>query len=137
MRMRSRLGCGLAVFGCLVLAAPAAHAASFDCSSRRLTAAQVTICADPELSQADDRLARRVRGVQKRLGLGFYLGVRYWQHRSSEERDACASGRACILAAYRTQNRTLDRLIGCLENSIRKRTCLRVTLSGEAATSQR
>jgi uncharacterized protein len=118
-----------------VLVASHAHAA--DCTGPRLTLTQSVICADQELSQADDRLARRVRSIQKRLGFGFYLGVRYWQHRGAEEREACESSRACILSTYRTQNRTLDRLIGCLENSVRKRTCLRVTLSNEAATSQR
>lgn len=137
MLRQARLGAGLLAFSCLVLAAPLARAASFDCSAPRLTQAKTVICTDQELSQVDDRLARRVRAVQRRLGFGFYLGVRYWQHRGSDEREACESSRACILSTYRAQNRTLDRLIGCLENSVRKRTCLRVTLSNEAATSQR
>lgn len=137
MPRQTRLGAGLLAFSCLVLAASHVRAASFDCGAPRLTPAQIVICADAELSQVDDRLARRARSIQKRLGLGFYLGVRYWQNRGNDEREACDSSRACILSTYRAQNRTLDRLIGCLENSVRKRTCLRVTLSNEAATSQR
>ena len=137
MLRRTRLGAGLLAFSCLLLAAPCARSASFDCAAPRLTLAQSVICADQELSQADDRLARRVRAIQKRLGFGFYLGVRYWHNRGNDEREACESSRACILSTYRVRNRTLDRLIGCLESSVRKRTCLRITLSNEAATSQR
>lgn len=136
MRARSAVGAG--AFSCLMLAsAGTACAASFDCGAPKLSAAQVVVCADTELSQTDERTARRVRSVQRRLGFGFYLGVRYWQARSNEQRDACEGNRPCIAAAYRAQNRTLNRLIECLDNSARKRTCLRVTLSGEAASAKR
>lgn len=115
----------------LMMSSTAGHAASFDCRSSSLTIAQTTICGDHELSQADERIARRVRDVQKRHGLGLYLGIRYWANRSAETLDRCGSERACLVAGYRAQQRLLDRLQACLDSSIRKRSCLRVVIHSD------
>ena len=111
-------------------------AAGFDCKGRSLTAAQLTVCSDPELNQADERVARRVRDLQKRYGLGLYLGIRYWANRNQEFRDACERDRLCLVTAYRTQQRMLERLQTCLDSSIRKRSCLRVVINAEETTAQ-
>jgi uncharacterized protein len=121
----------LAVAGLIALAAGPAQAASFDCRSGSLTAAQITVCGDQELSQADDRVARRVRDVQKRFGLGLYLGIRYWANRGIDAREACGNDRGCLVAAYRSQQRVLERLQTCLDGSVRKRSCLRVVIHNE------
>ena len=136
--MRARTGVAVAAFSCLwLVGAHEARAASFDCSAARLSATQIVICTDTELSQTDERTDKRIRGLQRRLGFGFYLGIRYWYARSNDQRDACEANRACIVAAYRAQNRTLNRLIECLDSSARKRACLRVTLNTEAAAAKR
>lgn len=115
----------------LMLSTRAGHAASFDCRSSSLTLAQTMICGDQELSQADERIARRVRDMQKRNSLGLYLGIRYWANRSAEMLDACGRERPCLVAAYRAQQRLLDRLQACLDSSIRKRSCLRVVIHSD------
>jgi uncharacterized protein len=122
------------------LAVPAgslpAQAAGFDCKGRVLTQAQITVCGDQELNQADERVARRIRDMQKRYGLGLYLGMRYWANRNQEARDQCERDRACLIAGYRQQQRVLERLQTCLDSSIRKRSCLRVVISNEETASQ-
>lgn len=128
--------------GALVLAAALlglegpALGASFDCTATGLSAAEQMICSDPQLSSADDAIARRVAGVAKRVGLGQYLGLRYWQYRVADERIGCGNDRACISATYRAQGRTIDRLQQCLESNSRRRICMRTTLSGESASVQ-
>jgi len=136
MPMPRSLAASLALSGLAVLAAEPAGAASFDCRGVSLTAAQVTVCGDQELSSADDRVARRVRDMQKRFGLGLYLGIRYWANRGIEARDACGNDRACLVAGYRAQQRVLERLQTCLDSSIRKRSCLRVVIHSEDTAAQ-
>ena len=113
-----------------------ALAASFDCTAPGLTAAEMLICADTQLSQADEAIARRVNGLGQRIGLGSYLSLRYWQYRMAEERIDCGSDRACISNSYRNQVRTIERLNQCLEKNARRRLCLRTTLSGESVSVQ-
>lgn len=136
MPMPRLLVASLVVPGLIVLATEPARAASFDCRGSSLTAAQITICGDQELSLADDRVARRVRDIQKRFGLGLYLGIRYWANRGIEARDACGNERACLVATYRSQQRVLERLQSCLDSSIRKRSCLRVAIHNEETAAQ-
>ncbi len=131
-----RFAAAIALAGGLVAASTLAQAASFDCSGQDLSEAQQLICADQELSRLDDRVARRIQGMQKRYGLGLYLSMRYWHYRNRDLRDACGRDRPCIVATYRAQGRTLDRLQGCLDNSVRKRSCMRVALSADATTPQ-
>lgn len=127
--------------GALALAAVAvvpalARAASFDCNASDLSDTRLMICGDAELSRTDDRIARRVRALQKRQGLGLYLSMRYWSFRAGEARDACAQDRVCVLAAYRAQAIALDRLQSCLDSGMRKRSCLRAVLSSEETASK-
>lgn len=105
-------------------------AASFDCRSRWLSRTQITICDDVQLSRMDDRLARRLGGLARRLSLGQYLGLRHWHAGSARQRNQCRSDRACIVTSYRIQERFLDRLQSCLEFSMARRTCLRELVSG-------
>jgi uncharacterized protein len=120
---------GLAAL-CAPAAVPAATAASFDCRSRWLTTTQIAICDDVHLSRVDDRLARRLSGLARRLSLGQYLGLRHWHASSARQRNRCRTDRACIVTSYRLQERFLDRLQYCLEFSMARRGCVRDLVSG-------
>lgn len=136
MPMPRLLAASLVLPGLIAALCGPARAASFDCRSSTLTAAQITICGDQELSSADDRVARRIRDLQKRSGLGLYLGIRYWANRGIEAREACGTSRACLVVGYRAQQRLLERLQSCLDSSIRKRSCLRVVIHNEETAAQ-
>jgi uncharacterized protein len=116
---------------------PAAMAASFDCRSGWLSRTQITICDDVQLSRMDDRLARRLASLAKRLNFGQYLGVRHWHATSARLRDRCRTDRVCIVASYRAQERFLDRLQNCVEASLSRRTCLRELVGGEDRETMR
>jgi uncharacterized protein len=117
---------------------PAAAAASFDCRSRWLTRTQITICDDVHLSRMDDRLARRLGAVARRLNLGQYLGLRHWHAASARQRNQCMSDRTCIVTSYRAQERLLDRLQYCVDTSLSRRSCLRdLVTGGERETMRR
>jgi uncharacterized protein len=130
--MRGGWRAGLAVAAAL-LQAPAAAAASFDCSVRGLSASETTICRDPQLSRTDEQMARRLAGFVNRLNYGQYVGLRLWQSAQTRSRHSCGADAACIAASYRTQMRFLDRLQLCLEISAQRRACLRNTLIGTDA----
>jgi len=113
-------------------------AASFDCRSRWLSTTEITICDDVQLSRMDDRLARRLGGLTRRLSFGQYLGLRHWHASSARQRSQCRTDRACIIASYRMQERFLDRLQYCLEFSMARRACLRdLVTGGERETMRR
>src|SRR5262245_1944182 len=135
--MMSATRTGLALLVLAALWTPAATAASFDCSSRWLSRAEMTICDDPQLSRADDQLARRLRGFARRLNFGQYLGLRYWHAAARRQRSLCRTDRACILDTYRAQARFLDRLQSCVDTSLSRRGCLRELLGGERETVRR
>jgi uncharacterized protein len=133
--MHGRFTRGLAGLVALGLAAAplAASAGSFDCSARRLEAAERAICVDSHLFRTDEHLLRRLSGFTHRLTFGQYLGLRYWHARWSDERIGCQDDRSCIAATYRTQNRLLDGLELCLDSSARRRSCLQATLGEREA----
>jgi uncharacterized protein len=114
----------------LALWMPGAMAASFDCRSRWLSRAQATICDDVQLSRMDDRLARRLAGLGRRLNFGQYLGLRHWHATAARLRDNCRTDRACIVTSYRAQERFLDRFQYCLDASLSRRGCLRGLVAG-------
>jgi uncharacterized protein len=124
----------LALLGLAALCAPPTGAASFDCSSRWLTLTERTICDDQQLSQMDDRLARRLGGFARRLNFGQYLGLRHWHASAARQRNLCRADRACIAGRYRAQARFLDRLQSCVESSLVQRACLREVLSADRAS---
>jgi uncharacterized protein len=129
---------GLALLGLAALWTPAATAASFDCSSRWLTRTEMTICDDPQLSRADDQLARRLRGfAQRRLNFGQYLGLRYWHAAAGRQRSLCRADRACILGTYRAQLRFLDQLQVCVDAGLARRSCLRELVGRERESLRR
>jgi uncharacterized protein len=129
------------VAGVLAIAAtlvpPAASAASFDCNARGLSRAEGMICEDPQLSRADEQLARRGDVIARRMNYGQYLGLRHWQAASAGQRDLCGANRACIDAHYRAQRRFFDRLQQCLDTRYARRSCLRETLAGDRETVRR
>lgn len=131
-----RLASAAIAVGLATLAAPAAGAASFDCNAREISEARLLICGDIELSRTDDRVARRLRGLEKRQGLGLYLSLRYWNARANDARDECLRDRACILAVYRAQSLALDRLQACLDSGARRRSCLRAALTNEETAAK-
>jgi uncharacterized protein len=121
----------LALLGLMpALCMPAAMAASFDCNSRWLSRTEVTICDDVHLSRMDDRLARRLTVVARRLNFGQYLGLRHWHAGSARQRSQCGTDRGCIIASYRVQERFLDQLQYCIDASLSRRTCLRELVGG-------
>ena len=90
-----------AFLAAVAFAAQAAAAASFDCT-RAAFAPEKIICADPALSELDDRLARNyaaARAVLKEGAACLQGDQQQWLRR----RNACAD-RACLEASY------LDRL---------------------------
>ncbi len=131
-----RLAAAAIAVGLAALAAQDAGAASFDCNAREISEARLLICGDIELSRTDDRVARRLRGLEKRQGLGLYLSLRYWNARANDARDGCMRDRACILAVYRAQSVALDRLQACLESGARRRSCLRAALTNEETAAK-
>jgi uncharacterized protein len=136
MRKVAKAGVGpLAI--ALILASPAAWAASFDCNVRGLSRAEGIICEDPQLSRTDEQLARRGDTIARRMNYGQYLGLRHWQAASAEQRDLCGANRSCIDAHYRAQRRFFDRLQQCLETRYARRSCLRETLAGDRETVRR
>ena len=108
-------------------------AATLDCKSRRLTAAESAICQDPQLGRTEQQVVGRVKGMARRMSLGQYLGLRHWHAGWGQERTRCGTDRTCLANAYRAQHRFLDRLQQCLETSSPRRACLRTTLNVEAA----
>ena len=104
-------------------------AASFDCGVRGLSVTEIAICRDPQLSRADEQMARRLDGFARRLNFGQYLGLRLWQSSQQRERERCGADIACLSTRYRAQMRFLDRLELCLETSAQRRVCLRNTLN--------
>jgi uncharacterized protein len=127
----------LSLLGLALLAAPAAPAASLDCSSRWLDRTELTICDDPQLARMEEQLARRLDGFALRLNFGQYLGLRHWHALWARQRGACAAERDCIAAGYRAQGLFLDRFQKCISASLARRACLRDLLGGERATMQR
>jgi uncharacterized protein len=123
----------LAVFATLVWLSggSSSAAASFDCDGRGLSLTELTICRDPQLSRADELMARRLDGFARRLNYGQYLGLRFWQSSRLRDRERCGADTACLSAGYRAQMRFLDRLQQCLETSAQRRFCLRNTLNVE------
>jgi uncharacterized protein len=120
----------LALLGLMAFCMPAAMAASFDCNSRWLTRTEITICDDVHLSRMDDRLARRLSAVARRLNFGQYLGLRHWHAGAARRRSQCGTDRACIIASFRVQERFLDQLQSCIDTSLSRRTCLRELVGG-------
>jgi hypothetical protein len=128
----------LALLGLMAFWMPAAIAASFDCNSRWLTRTEITICDDVHLSRMDDRLARRLSVVARRLNFGQYLGLRHWHASSARQRSQCGTDRGCIIASYRAQERFLDQLQYCVDASLSRRTCLRELVGvGDRETMRR
>jgi uncharacterized protein YecT (DUF1311 family) len=88
----------LSIVVCLAMFGGSAAAASFDCKKAK-TKAEKLICATPELSRADEELAREykaARGATKNAK-GLREAQATWLRR---RRDACADA-ACMLAAYK------------------------------------
>ena len=127
-------GVGICLGLALVSASGPAGAASYNCGARNLSVAATAICRDSQLSRADEQLARRMGSFTRRLTIGQYLGLRYWQGAWREERDRCGSDRACLASSYRTGNGLLDRLQQCLDGGFQRRLCLRnaITIEREA-----
>jgi len=135
MRWGGRVGSAVGAFAWLFVPTLSA-AASFDCNVRGLSVSEIAICRDPQLSRADEQMARRVDGFARRLNYGQYLGLRFWQSSQLRARERCAADVACLSTAYRTQMRFLDRLQQCLETSLQRRACLRSTLFGSDARKE-
>lgn len=137
MRTAARAGFGGCLGLALLYASAPAHAASYNCSARNLSVAAAAICRDVQLSRADLQTARRVDGFTRRLTIGQYLGLRYWQSTWREQRDRCGSDRACLAGSYRRLNSFLDRLQQCLDAGFQRRQCLRNTLNIEREALRR
>jgi uncharacterized protein len=120
-----------------IIATTIVWAASFDCSARPLTQAEITICSDPQLSRMEEQLTRRLNSLATRLNLGQYLGLRHWAAVWAKERGECESDRDCIAASLRAQGRFLDRFQRCLTGSLARRGCLRDMLAGEQESMRR
>jgi uncharacterized protein len=82
----------------------AAHAASFDCRAARLQA-ELAVCSDPDLSAADDVLAR---AYHNRLAVSpMPLDIRNQQRAWLAIRNQCNS-RNCLVALYQHRINELE-----------------------------
>jgi uncharacterized protein len=127
----------IALLGMAALWMPEATAASFNCNSRWLSRTEIAICDDVQLSRMDDRLARRLAALARRLNFGQYLGLRHWHAASARQRNQCRTDRACIIASYRSQERFLDQLQYCIDVSVSRRSCLRELTGGSDRETMR
>ena len=112
-------------------------ATSLDCNGRDLTRTEFVVCEDVQLLRTEEQIARRADVIARRVNFGQYLGLRFWQAEAANLRDQCGVDRACIVAQYRTQSRTLDRLQQCVDTRVARRSCLRNALAGERETVRR
>jgi uncharacterized protein len=127
--MQGGLRLRLVIGGAALLhALGSATAASFDCGVRGLSPTEIAICQDPQLSRADEQMARRLDRFAQRLNFGQYLGLRLWQSSQVRSRQRCGADVVCLDSSYRMQMRFLDRLQQCLDTSVQRRACLRSTL---------
>jgi uncharacterized protein len=127
----------LGLFGLSLLGAPPAAAGGLDCTSRWLNRTEQGICADPQLMRLEEQLARRLDGFATRVNFGQYLGLRHWHAMQARQRALCAADRECIVARFRAQSRSLDRLQRCVSGSVARRACLREMLASEHETLRR
>lgn len=90
----------------LVLAAPFASAASFNCA-KAATAVEKMVCADPDLSREDDHLNGSYKRAVERVG--NKLAMREWQRTwlRSPALTGCKTT-ACVKEAYGTRVKLLD-----------------------------
>ncbi len=90
----------------LVLAAPFASAASFNCA-KAVTAVEKMVCADPDLSREDDHLNGSYKRAVERVG--NKPAMREWQRAwlRSAALTACKTT-ACVKEAYGTRVKLLD-----------------------------
>jgi uncharacterized protein YecT (DUF1311 family) len=88
----------LSIVVCVTVFGGSAAAASFDCKKAR-TRAEKLICATPELSKADEELAREYKSARQatRDAKPLREAQALWLRR---KRDACADA-ACMLAVYK------------------------------------
>lgn len=88
----------LSIVVCLAISSGTAAAASFDCKKAK-TSAEKLICATPELSKADEELAREYKAARQATKNGKALreAQAAWLRNT---RNACADA-ACMLAAYK------------------------------------
>lgn len=92
----------IALAGAAAFATPAG-AVSFKCSNATETAERV-ICGNAQLSRLDDRLASLYKDLMRALDREDQReGLRDYQHRFLETRDACGQSRSCIKGAYLDQ----------------------------------
>lgn len=87
----------LLIVFCLATSGGSAAAASFDCKKAR-TKAEKLICATPDLSKADEELARQYKAARRatRDAKALRQAQAAWLRR---RRDACADA-ACMLGVY-------------------------------------
>ena len=93
----------------LVWAPAVGMAASFDCTARNLSQAQMAICQDAQLSRSDELTARRLASLSRQLAFGQYLGLRYWHSGWKEHREGCQADRACLRNTLNIDRETVRR----------------------------
>lgn len=140
--MRSGTWFGLtSVLVLVLLLAPLAGTrvgAAVDCRQRASGATERAICMDLELAGLDHALVRRIAGLERRLSLGQYLGLRHWDRAWSQRRTECGDDRSCLMDAYRHQMREVSRLQLCLDSATRRGTCVRrIILAPDTPSSRR
>ena len=103
----------------LLLAAGAAHAASFDCSKAK-TSLEKAVCSSPELSAADDQMAAAYKGLVAATTLEVRPAVRdnqrSWNRKTaaycnSPAPEPGATLATCLLAAYKVRIPELNRML--------------------------
>jgi uncharacterized protein len=92
----------------IVLLAPVADAASFNCKTARNQCPEKAICQSADISSLDEQMTTLYETIRtKSEGLGSRAAVRDDQKDWLAYRDACGCDQVCLVEAYSARNREL------------------------------
>jgi len=91
----------------LITLAPASEAASFNCGGQ-ITYTERTICDNPDLSSADDRMSSLYFSIYNSAGPRLRPAIQRQQLRWLGRRDGCSANVNCLRAAYYRRISTLN-----------------------------
>lgn len=98
--MKRILSC-FAIVGATWIVAPTAQAASFDCANLApLAVDERTICATPDLNEADVKMSTMYDLISGLFAMGTRADMEDRQKQWLEHRATCGDDVACLRAAY-------------------------------------
>lgn len=100
----------LALISLIWAFAPEVHAASFDCKKPDLTADEATICATPDLSEADVKMATMYDLISGLFAMGTRGDMQDRQNQWIDQRKTCGTDIECLRRAYEQRILQLDEI---------------------------